>query len=198
MKSAPAAGFSGIRNTHRCDQEFGPARRTNERGLLLPGRLVVRLVLWSLIFVVFPLSGTSAVLSFNLEVLGRINSPHNRGVLRKDGELAATLDLAERVLLRLEDAEKKEIDPWVRDDLRIAWITTLYAWRGNQQPHIDATYRVLGVHPDEVWPRMQARREAQCGSLYEQVWGSASSPKKPVQSVKFVKPKAAPRKDLAA
>lgn len=91
---------------------------------------------------------------------------------------------SERVLARLEKFEQKETDPWQRDDLRIAWITVLYASRGNQQPHVDATYRVLGIHPEKVWPRIVAHRRAALGArLYEEFWGEQSSPKKPVRSV---------------
>jgi hypothetical protein len=75
------------------------------------------------------------------------------------------LELTNRVLVRLETAEAKEPDPWMRDDIRIAWITTLYASQGNQQPHVDATYRVLGLHPDKVWPAILARREAILGPI---------------------------------
>jgi hypothetical protein len=74
------------------------------------------------------------------------------------------VDLAERVLARLEAAEQKESDVWLRDDIRIAWITTLYASRGNPQAHVDATYKVLGIHPDKVWPAICARRAALLGS----------------------------------
>jgi hypothetical protein len=77
------------------------------------------------------------------------------------------VDLAERVLARLEAAERKESDVWLRDDIRIAWITTLYASRGNPQPHIDATYRVLGIHPDKVWPAICARRAAILGRSFQ-------------------------------
>jgi hypothetical protein len=163
----------------------------NPRRLLLPGPFLVRLVLWFAVFLAFPLSVTTAVLSFQLEVLGCTTVSAHPG-------RSATLDRAQRVLVYLEQAERKEIDPWFRDDIRIAWITTLYASRGNQQAHIDATYRVLGCHPDQVWSRIVARRKAQLGPLYAQVWGGASSPKKPVQSEKSVRRKSASRKDLAA
>jgi hypothetical protein len=163
----------------------------NPRRLLLPGPLPVRAFLWFLVFVVFPFSVTTAALSFQLEVLGGTT-------VVAHPVRSATLDRAERVLVYLEQTERKEIDPWLRDDIRIAWITTLYASRGNSQPHIDATYRVLGCHPDQVWERILERRKAQCGSLYAQVWGGASSPKKPVQSEKSVRLKSASRKDLAA
>jgi hypothetical protein len=109
-----------------------------------------------LIFAVFPLSVTAARFSFNLEVVGRT----------LPGALPAerSMPLAERVLVRLEAAEQKESDLWLRDDIRIAWITVLEASRGNPQPHIDATYKVLGIHPDKVWPAICARRAAILGS----------------------------------
>lgn len=91
-------------------------------------------------------------------------------------------DLSERVLARLEVCEWKENDPWFRDDIRIAWITTLEAAQGNPQPHVDATYRVLGVHPDQVWPRIMARRHALLAADYDKFYGGASSPRKPVRS----------------
>lgn len=73
----------------------------------LPGSLLLRILLWLLIFAAFPLSVTAARLSFNLEVLGRsipAALPPER-----------TVTLAERVLLHLEKAERKESDPWLQD-----------------------------------------------------------------------------------
>jgi hypothetical protein len=149
----------------------------NPRRLLLPGPFPLRLALWlALQLAFFPLSGTSAALSFQLEVLGGTT------VGARPVE-SATLNPSEQVLVYLEQAEKKEIDPWLRDDIRIAWITTLEASRGNLQPFIDATYRVLGCHPDQVWPRIVARRKAMLGVHYDDFYGEGSSPKKPVQSV---------------
>lgn len=124
----------------------------------LPGWFLIRILLWLLVFAVFPLSVTAASLSFRIEVLGCTTYaalPPER-----------PLPLAERVLVYLGVAERKESDPWLRDDIRIAWITTLYASRGNPQPHVDATYRVLGIHPDKVWPAILARREALLGRQY--------------------------------
>ena len=129
---------------------------TGKTGILLPGPLAVRILLWLLIFAAFPLSVTAAQLSFNLEV-----RRHTLPAALPPG--APRVDLAERVLIRLEAAERKESDPWLRDDIRIAWITTLYASHGNSQPHVDATYRVLGLHPDKVWPAICARRAALIG-----------------------------------
>jgi hypothetical protein len=118
--------------------------------------LLVRLILWLVVSALFPLSVTGTVLSFKLEVLRVTTFP----ALPPERHL----DLAERVLARLEAAEQKESDLWLRDDIRIAWITVLEASRGNPQPHIDATYKVLGIHPDKVWPAICARRAAILGS----------------------------------
>ncbi len=101
--------------------------------------------------------------------------------------------LARRILARLERAELCEPDPHFRDDYRIAWITVLNAWRGSScPPHVLATYSVLGVHPEKVWPLVVARRKANLGYEYSawydengNLWPQASAwaapPKKPVQ-----------------
>jgi hypothetical protein len=99
--------------------------------------------------------------------------------------MAATVLSSRRVLRRLEQAEAREIDPHFGDDYRIAWITVLEAARGNPQPTVNATYRVLGLHPDRVWPAIIARRKALLGSYYEAFWGESLPPKKPAQSEKF-------------
>lgn len=78
------------------------------------------------------------------------------------------------VLEYLASAEAAEEDVWLRDDVRIAWITVLYASQGSPIPHIAATYQVLGLHPDKVYPAIVARRAALLGP----------SPKKSVVSVK--------------
>jgi hypothetical protein len=84
----------------------------------------------------------------------------------------------DRILAQLALAEAKEPCPWFRDDIRIAWITVLMASRGNTMPHVVATYQVLGLHPDKVWPAILARRAAVLGRDAE------LSPRKPVQSVR--------------
>jgi len=100
----------------------------------------------------------------------------------------------ERVLLYLDGVQKKEIDPWLRDDIRIAWITIKWAgegvpewaWHREAGPYAAATFQVLGCLPDEVWPNIVATRRAKFGSLYATFWGAEiSSPRKPVQSVKL-------------
>lgn len=88
-----------------------------------------------------------------------------------------SLDLTERVLVRLEQAEKKEQDEHLKTDVRIAWVTTLYASRGNPQPHIDASFKVLGLHPDKVWPSIVAKRKAQLGSEYSLWYEANDSPR---------------------
>ena len=89
-----------------------------------------------------------------------------------------------RVLSRLEDAEAHELNPHFRDDYRIAWITVLNAARGVAEPHVAATYAVLGLHPSKVWPAIIARRKAQLGALYEGFYGVGLPPKKPCRSEK--------------
>lgn len=62
----------------------------------------------------------------------------------------------------------------------------LYAWRGECvgcTPHAAASYRVLGLHPDKVWPTIEAWRRANLGPDYDKYFGE-HPPKKPVQSVR--------------
>jgi hypothetical protein len=90
--------------------------------------------------------------------------------------------LTRRILSRLASAQALEPDPWMRDDLEIAHRTTLYAARGDAvgcAPHVLASYEVLGLHPDKVWPAIVARRIA-LGH-----WEISTAPKKPAQSVKL-------------
>jgi hypothetical protein len=93
-------------------------------------------------------------------------------------------ELSGRVLLRLEQAERKETDPHYRDDIRIAWITVLYALRSEPQPHVRATYAVLGVHPDQVFAKIQAFRQWVLAADYDTFFPEVNSPKKPNQSIK--------------
>lgn len=102
--------------------------------------------------------------------------------------------LTRRVLARLEKAEAKEPNPHFRHDYRIAWITALRAGRGEARSHISATYAVLGLHPNKVWPAILARRKALLGASYDTFmqdgFPAPSSPKKPVQSVRSTDGKA--------
>lgn len=91
--------------------------------------------------------------------------------------------LSGRILSRLTQAIAREPDPWMQDDLKIAKLTALYAANGEAvecSPSVLASYYVLGIHPDKVWPRILQRREAM-GPL--EVIGAA--PKKPPQTVKL-------------
>ena len=90
-----------------------------------------------------------------------------------------------RILSRLERAETREPNPHFQDDYRIAWITVVRASRGERIPHVSATYAVLGLDPDKVWPAIVARRKALLGPLYESWWGVSLPRKKPAQSVRF-------------
>lgn len=90
-----------------------------------------------------------------------------------------SLGLSGRVLKYLATAEWHEIDPWYRDDYRIAWIIVLESIRGNINAHIDATYRVLGCHPDHVYKRITARRKAMLGDKYAEFYPYEVAPKKP-------------------
>lgn len=83
-----------------------------------------------------------------------------------------SLELTNRVLVQLAKAETKEPDPWMRDDIRIAWITVKWAaegvpdwcWYRTDPPYVAATRQVLrGLRPDQVWPAILARRKALLG-----------------------------------
>lgn len=89
--------------------------------------------------------------------------------------------LLSRILAYLERAEDSELNPHFRDDYRISWITVSYAARGRMQPHVAATYVVLGLHPDRVWASIIERRKAMLGVFYEEFFGVSLPPKKPVQ-----------------
>jgi hypothetical protein len=92
--------------------------------------------------------------------------------------------LIERILSRLELAERREPNPHFRDDYRIAWITVLRIARGDPFPHVVATYTVIGLHPEKVWPAILARRKALLGPLLQEFSGESLPPKKPVRSVR--------------
>lgn len=155
--------------------------------------LPVRIAVWLMAFVVFPIPASLWARDFQIAVMERITL---------SAAEPERLDLTENVLLYLEDAEKKEIDPWYRDDIRIAWITTNWAkngvpewftWDRSSSPHVAATYQVLHCHPDAVWANITARRKAKLGASYAAFFpDSASSPKKPCVSVKT------PRRQRAA
>ena len=91
--------------------------------------------------------------------------------------------LTQRILVRLAEAEAQETDAWLRDDLRIARLIVAYSANCEAvlcAPHVLASYRVLRLHPEKVWPAILARRDA-LGPLGV----STAPPKKPPQSVKL-------------
>jgi len=89
--------------------------------------------------------------------------------------------LSARVTARLVQAEHCEPNPHYQDDLRIARLIVAYASSGEAvlcTPHELASYMVLGLHPDKVWPAIQARRRA-IGLINEEFSGGKLPPKKP-------------------
>jgi hypothetical protein len=89
-----------------------------------------------------------------------------------------------RVVRRLRTAEATETDPWLRDDIQIARLTVVYAATGEAvccSPDVLASYEILGLHPEKVWPAIQARRKALLGPIDV----SGAPPKKSAQSVKL-------------
>jgi len=147
-------------------------------GLLLGHGLVARFLVWVFVSCIFPVPVTTLPLTFCREVL-RLelrSSPPERHL---NGQ-----ELTARVLLRLEQVERREPDAWMRDDIRIAWITVLECSRGNPQAFVDATYRVLGLHPSKVWPAIEARRAVLLGAAYPELFPGSSSPKKTARGVR--------------
>lgn len=162
---------------------------------------LVRLLVWFVALVIFPVPVTVVPWSFQVEVLQGITL----AALPQERTLGLEREWTERVLVHLERAEKKEIDPWLRDDVRIAWITVGWsqrgvpesAWHRESSPHVAATYQVLHCLPDQVWPRIVAARKAKLGAEYDAYYDEhgnwrvdpavralavASSPKKPCVS----------------
>jgi hypothetical protein len=91
-----------------------------------------------------------------------------------------------RVWTRIAQVEACEPDPHLRDDLQIAKLTVLYAATGEAvrcSPQVLASYQVLGLHPEKVWPAIEARRKA-LGPMCA-VSGAPPVPKKAAQSVKL-------------
>lgn len=148
-------------------------------------RYVSELLIFVLVALVAPLPPKGLKYSLDSGLVHPSDISHDAPPSADSGPRDASLELAGRVLLRLEEAEKKELDPWMRDDIRIAWITVFHASQGHSQPHVVATYRVLGIHPDKVWPAIVARREAMLGAEYGNFF-PASSPKKPCASVREI------------
>ena len=83
----------------------------------------------------------------------------------------------ERILSRIVQIEAHESNPHYRDDYRIAWHIVHICQSGEAvecTPAELAWYRVLGMHPAKVWPRMLANRQALLGRD-----GVVPFPKKP-------------------
>lgn len=91
----------------------------------------------------------------------------------------------DRIATRLLQAESREPDAHYRSDYRIARVTLGCIARGWRQPHVAATYKVIGLHPAKVWPAIVARRKAQLGCWYETFFGENLPPKKLPQSVRL-------------
>jgi hypothetical protein len=94
--------------------------------------------------------------------------------------LLSATRLARRIIVRLAEAEAREPNPHYRDDLQIAKLTVKYASTGEAvrcTPHELASYMVLGVHPDKVWPKILERRRAL--GITEEFAGGKLPPKKP-------------------
>jgi hypothetical protein len=73
----------------------------------------------------------------------------------------------------LIQAEQHEENPHLRTDYRIAWLTVLIAYSGEARdckPNVLATYRILGCHPDEVWPQIVSNRKAKLGQEYSEFY----------------------------
>lgn len=164
--------------------------------------LLVRLVLWLITLAVFPIPVALVPYSFQVEVLGSIQPAGIPPSVTESASLQTLhafpvitavpalppgecerVEWTERVLVYLEQAEKKEIDPWLRDDYRIAWITTKWsqhgvpdwAWHRNSPPYTAATYQVLNCLPDEVWPRIVAKRKEKLGSEYARFYDAGDN-----------------------
>jgi hypothetical protein len=104
-------------------------------------------------------------------------------------------------------AKQNEEDAWLRDDITIAIRTVALAAQGCKDPNVVACYEVLGCHPATLQQRIEDRRRATLGSLYDS-WAKASRSgftytdwwsgradslpeKKPAESVSLTRKKAA-------
>lgn len=66
---------------------------------------------------------------------------------------------SEAVLAYLAAAEAREPDVWLRDDIRISWLTVLHAAQGTAQPWEYAFWRYLGRHSSKLIPEFVARAD---------------------------------------
>jgi len=88
------------------------------------------------------------------------------------------------ILDYLASAEAAEEDVWLKDDYRISWICVLNASQGSPIPHIEASYTVLGLHPDKVYPAILERRAALLGPSKKPVTKSGNDTKEKAYAAK--------------
>lgn len=82
---------------------------------------------------------------------------------------------SERVLARLWQARNEERDQHRLDDLMVAWHTVSFAAQGIPIPFVQASYKVLGCHPDLVFRKVTAFRKAHLGSEYSRWFDDAGN-----------------------
>jgi hypothetical protein len=96
----------------------------------------------------------------------------------------AATALSNRILERLWESICRERDPWMRDDLRIAWMTVKWTTDGvpewsffnNQSAHTAATQTVLHCYPDQVWSLINQVRIAKLSREYGRFYQSDGCP----------------------
>lgn len=82
---------------------------------------------------------------------------------------------ASRILDRLMEAEMSEPEIWFRQDYRQAFICVSLASRGEAQPFVTSSYRIFGIHPDNVWPQIMAKRKAKLGKEFPEWFDQAGN-----------------------
>lgn len=99
------------------------------------------------------------------------------------------------ILAYLERAESIEVQPWQRDDLRVAWKTVLYAAQGHPDPWGYAFWSYYGKTWEKAlaeWAKRDRSTEAILAKI-EAEYQALPAPKKPAQSERRIK-----RRDDAA
>lgn len=91
--------------------------------------------------------------------------------------------LSERICDYLAKAEDKERDVWLRDDIRLAFLTVLYAGRGYDIPDVWAYYYYLGGHPKKIIPIL-VERAAKHAAMEAPPKKAAASERKAAQGKK--------------
>lgn len=89
---------------------------------------------------------------------------------------------AARIIARIEAAERKEINPHLRTDLRIAQLVVAWSADGvlgwcvySQSPFAAAVRQILHCPPEEVWPRIIAERKSKLGAEYSDWFDAAGN-----------------------